>query len=44
LVEIDYSDITAILNNLINDGLNFIKIENLYAFDGVRGYSLGQGE
>ncbi len=44
LVEINYSDITKLLNNLIDSGLNFIKIDNLYAFDGVRGYSLGQGE
>jgi hypothetical protein len=24
--------------------LDFIKTENLYAFDGVKGYSAGQGE
>jgi len=25
-------------------GFDIIKTENLYAFDGVRGFSLGQGE
>jgi isocitrate dehydrogenase len=25
-------------------GLDFIKTEHLYTFDGVKGFSLGQGE
>jgi len=33
------------LLTLVNDnGFDFIKTENLYSFDGVLGYSLGQGE
>jgi hypothetical protein len=32
------------LNRLVEKGLDFIKIENLYEIDGVRAYSLGQGE
>lgn len=38
------TDITALLNNLYEAGVDCIKTENLYAFDGVRSYSLGQGE
>ncbi|MEL6143077.1 MAG: hypothetical protein AAFU67_15845 [Bacteroidota bacterium] len=33
-----------LLNRLALSGLNFIKTENLYEFDGRRAYSLGQGE
>lgn len=29
---------------LIDKGLDIIKTENLYEFDGIRGFSLGQGE
>jgi len=43
-VAIPHSEVVQLLNRLTNDGLNFIKIENLYEIDGVRGYSLGQGE
>ena len=38
------SDITAILNAAIDHKIDTIKTENLYTFDGVRGYSLGQGQ
>lgn len=41
---IDYKHIVAQLEALSAAGLNFIKIENLYTFDGKLGYSLGQGE
>jgi isocitrate dehydrogenase len=34
----------ALLNHIQAAGLDFIKTENLYAFDGVKGYSAGQGE
>ncbi len=37
-------DILAQLNKIQNLGLEFIKLENLYSFDGVRGYTLAQGE
>ncbi|MBP9077105.1 MAG: hypothetical protein KBG02_09615 [Haliscomenobacter sp.] len=37
-------DITDLLDRITDAGLEFIKTENLYQFDGVRGYSLGQGE
>ncbi len=38
------ADILAQLNVIENIGLDFIKIENLYNFDGERGYTLAQGE
>jgi isocitrate dehydrogenase len=38
------SMIVELLNNLIHRGVDFIKTEHLYAFDGVPGYSLGQGQ
>jgi len=37
-------DINALLNNAIDHNVDTIKTENLYEFDGVRGYSLGQGQ
>ena len=36
--------ITALMNRLTDAGLDVIKTENLYYFDGVRGYTQGQGE
>jgi isocitrate dehydrogenase len=42
--KISPADITALLDRLTASDITFIKIENLYTFDGVRGYSLGQGE
>ncbi len=41
---IQHKDITAVLTILESAGFDFIKTENLYQFDGVIGYSLGQGE
>ncbi|MFK7832289.1 MAG: NADP-dependent isocitrate dehydrogenase [Winogradskyella sp.] len=38
------SDIIAVLNKAVDNGIDTIKTENLYTFDGVRGYSLGQGQ
>ena len=38
------SDIVSLLGLLDSAGYDVIKTENLYTFDGVRGYSLGQGE
>jgi isocitrate dehydrogenase len=41
---ISNSAIVELLNKFSAKGLDFIKTENLYTFDGERGYSLGQGE
>lgn len=41
---INPEEIAALLDVFAKKGLNFIKIENLYNFDGQRGYSLAQGE
>lgn len=38
------TDITDLLNSLYQAGIDCIKTENLYAFNGERAYSLGQGE
>lgn len=37
-------DIIALLQKIEQVGLDAVKTENLYTFDGERGYSLGQGE
>ena len=39
-----YGDVVQLLGRLAERGLDVIKTENLYLFDGERGYSLGQGE
>jgi isocitrate dehydrogenase len=41
---IQHAQIVALLNAVNAAGLDFIKTENLCAFDGQRAYSLGQGE
>jgi len=41
---VNHEQIVRLLGNLANDGLDFIKTENLCLFDGKPGYSLGQGE
>ena len=33
-----------VLQAAMDHGIDAIKTENLYTFDGVRGYSLGQGQ
>ena len=33
-----------LLGNLADLGVDFVKTEHLYHFDGVPGYSLGQGQ
>lgn len=38
------ADIITLLNRLTGAGLEFVKTEGLYRFDGVPGYSLGQGQ
>ena len=37
-------DVAALLNRVADTGIECIKTENLYNFDGHPGYSLGQGE
>jgi isocitrate dehydrogenase len=39
-----HSAVAGLLAKASEAGLDFIKTENLYTFDGERGYSLGQGE
>ncbi len=39
-----HAAITALLDRTQKSGLDFTKTENLYTFDGVIGFSLGQGE
>lgn len=41
---IAHAQIIALLQRVADVGFDFIKIENLYNFDGNIGYSLGQGE
>ncbi len=36
--------IPQVLSKALEQGIDVIKTENLYEFDGVRGYSLGQGQ
>jgi isocitrate dehydrogenase len=38
------SSLAALLGRVAESGLDSVKTENLYTFDGERGYSLGQGE
>lgn len=41
---VEKADIIKLLTTLHERGLDVIKTENLYYFDGERGFSLGQGE
>lgn len=41
---ISKADIVQILGNAVEKGVDVIKTENLYEFDGKKGYSLGQGQ
>ena len=41
---ISYESILELMTALLKDGFEVIKTENLYEFDGKRGFSLGQGE
>ncbi len=42
--KLTFDDVLALLAAIHGAGLDVIKTEHLYTFDGVRGYSLGQGE
>ena len=39
-----HGDLLALLQRIEDRGLDFIKTENLYTFDGKAGFSLGQGQ
>ena len=39
-----HTDVIELLENIRQAGLDFIKTEGLFTFDGEKGYSLGQGE
>jgi isocitrate dehydrogenase len=39
-----YSEVLPLLTTLSNGGMDIVKTENLYLFDGQPAYSLGQGE
>ncbi len=41
---ISHAEIIALLDRVHRTGLDFIKTEHLCTFDGIRAYSLGQGE
>lgn len=41
---ISNEQVIALLQGIHEQGFDFIKTDNLYNFDGERGYSLGQGE
>ncbi|MCE3000914.1 MAG: NADP-dependent isocitrate dehydrogenase [Betaproteobacteria bacterium] len=41
---VTHADVVALLGTLAAAGFDFIKTEHLYTFDGVPGYSLGQGQ
>ena len=41
---VTHAQVIDLLRRVSDAGLDFIKTEHLYTFDGVRGYSLGQGE
>jgi len=41
---VSHQQVIGLLNRHDEAGLDFIKTEHLYTFDGERGYSLGQGE
>jgi len=41
---VSHPPIISLLGRVAGSGYDFIKIENLYNFDGERGYSLDQGE
>lgn len=42
--QIEFEQVVALLSKLHSQGFDVIKTENLYEFDGQRGFSLGQGE
>jgi isocitrate dehydrogenase len=43
-LQVRKEDIIEVLQKAVLSSVDIIKTENLYEFDGVRGYSLGQGQ
>ncbi|MCH2546158.1 MAG: NADP-dependent isocitrate dehydrogenase [Alphaproteobacteria bacterium] len=41
---VTHGDVATLLGRMAEAGLDFIKTEHLYNFDGKRGYTIGQGE
>jgi isocitrate dehydrogenase len=41
---VEHEEILKLMSEVHKLGLDFIKTENMYTFDGDRGYSLAQGE
>lgn len=41
---VTHNQILVLLNEIKEQGMDFIKIENMYTFDGEKRYSLAQGE
>jgi isocitrate dehydrogenase len=41
---VDHTQVIDLLQRAVAAGLDFVKTEHLYAFDGLPGFSLGQGE
>ncbi|MCB0055374.1 MAG: hypothetical protein KDE45_00025, partial [Caldilineaceae bacterium] len=41
---VERRQVVALLGRLVDRGVDVIKTENLYTFDGVQGFSLGQGQ
>jgi isocitrate dehydrogenase len=41
---ISHHDVTRLMKNCADEGLDFIKTELLYTFDGAPGFSLAQGQ
>jgi len=44
LATVSNKDVIELLSSIETEGLDVVKTENLYTFDGKLGYSLGQGE
>jgi isocitrate dehydrogenase len=42
--KVSFEYLLALMHKLSEAGFDIIKTENLYEFDGKRGFSLGQGE
>lgn len=41
---VDKKEIVNVLSNALANNVDVIKTENLYTFDGKKGFSLGQGQ
>lgn len=41
--EIKHTDILKVLSRLVEKKIDFVRVENLYCFDGIQGYSSAQG-